>query len=62
MEISGTEIERINDNFNVEYSKLTSLLFNESNDIREVDMDRIKPQVDKCIIDLLRFKHLKEIK
>lgn len=60
--VSGTEIERINDAFNVEYSKLTALLFNQSNDIREVDIESIKPQVDKCIIELRRFKHLKATK
>lgn len=57
--VSGTEIEKINDAFNIEYSKLTALLFNQSNDIREVDIEIIKPQVDKCIIELRRFKHLK---
>ena len=62
MKISGTEAEKINDSFHLEYEKLKSLLLNESNDIREIDIDNIKPQVDKCIIDLLRFKHLKEIK
>lgn len=60
--ISGTEVEKINDNFHLEYVQLTSLLFNKSNDIREVDMDSIKPQVDKCIIELRHFKYLKAIK
>ena len=62
MKISGTEVEKINDSFHLEYEKLKSLLLNESNDIREIDIDNIKPQVDKCIIELRRFKHLKVIK
>lgn len=62
MKVSGTEIETINDDFHSEYVKLESLVFSGENDIREVDIDRVKTQVDKCIIEIKRFKSLKPIK
>lgn len=62
MKVSGTEIEKIRDEFDIEFAKLISLLYSESDDKREIDINEIKVYVDKCILDLKRFKSLKPIK
>lgn len=62
MKVSGSDIEAIRDEFDIEYAKLISLLYAESDDKREVDIDKIKVCVDKCILELKQFKSLKTIK
>lgn len=58
--VSGTEIEKINDSFYEEYTKLKSLLF-AGYDKRTIDDKAVKVAVDKCIIELKRFNNLSRI-
>jgi hypothetical protein len=62
MYVFGDDIEKINDSVNEELKKLNVFLFSNSNRYRDIDMESVKVEIDKIILELKRYKRLKERK